>query len=368
MFKKIISMILAIVLIGNQVVLGLNVSAKSAVIIDSDTLEVLYGKNENTEQAMASTTKIMTALIVLENTTLEREIEIKKEYASIEGSSMYLQTGEIVTIEELLYGLMLMSGNDSAVALASETTGDYDEFIGLMNEKAKDLGLENTSFANANGLDAENHYTTAYELAILSANALKNEKFAEIVSSKYYTSETRVMKNHNKLLWNDDEYLGVKTGFTSNAGRCLVTAYNVNGKTLIAVTMDCSNDWQEHENMYNEFKNIYEKYNLYTKDEIYDIIKIMSGNKSETAVVLADNVNLLLTSEQKKKVEIEVLAPKIVYAPIKSGEIYGEVVFKVDEIEIFRTNLIFIENITLEYVETMNLFEKFIEFIKNLFY
>lgn len=342
--------------------------ATSVVLIDGDNMEILHGENENVLLPMASTTKIMTAIIALENTDITREILVKPEYTYVEGSSMYLEAEEVLTIEELLYGLMLMSGNDSAIAIAHETTGDYNEFIELMNQKAQNLGLNNTSFSNPNGLDADEHYTTAYELAILTAYALKNEQFCEIVSSKYYKSETRTMKNHNKLLWEDDSYIGVKTGYTSNAGRCLVSAISSGDKKLVSVTLDCSDDWNIHEKLYNEYLLKYNKYNFYTKDEFYDIIKVMSGNVGETTVHVLENVNLLLTNEQKQRVQTQVLAPKIVYAPIKSGDVYGEVLFILDDIEIYRTNLIYNENISLEQSDDMNFFDKFIDFIKNLFY
>ncbi len=366
--KKLAIYLTICIILGVNNVFAINTSAKSAVVIDGDTHEILYSKNENEVLTMASTTKIMTAIIAIENADLSKEVTVKSDYTGIEGSSMYLKVGEKLSFDELLHGLMLMSGNDAAIAIANETTGDYDEFIQLMNEKVTDLGLLNTSFANPNGLDEENHYTTAYELAKIAAYALENDYFLQIVSSEYYSSQTRTMKNHNKLLFMDENFVGVKTGFTKKSGRCLVSAYNIDGKKLIAVTLSAPSDWSDHTNMMEYAKNLYEKYNFYTKDEIYDIIKVMSGDKSETHVLVEENVNLYLTQNQKENLKIDVIADKINYAPIKKGEIYGKIVFSLGEKEIFQTNLLYSEDISLEYIEEMNLFENFIDFVKNLFY
>ncbi|MFI3115149.1 MAG: D-alanyl-D-alanine carboxypeptidase family protein [Clostridia bacterium] len=354
-------------LVVNQVY-ATSVSAKSAVIIDSDTLEILYGKSEDTVMSMASTTKIMTALVALEHADLEREIEIKLEYTLVEGSSMYLREGEIVTMIDLLYGLMLMSGNDSAIAIAHETTGNYDEFIDLMNEKALELELFNTSFENPNGLDAENHHTTALELAKLSAYAMQNEQFQQIVSSKYHETDSRIMQNHNKMLWLVDEAIGIKTGYTKSSGRCLVSAVTINEKTLVAVTLDAPSDWADHMAMFDDAFGMYDMYNIQNNGDVFGEVAIYGGDESLAKIVFLENVNINLTASQKKELTTTVISEKINYSPIKKGEIYGEIVYNIGNVEIYRCNLYYDDEIGFEYVKEMNIFEKFIDFVRNLFY
>lgn len=343
-------------------------NSKSSVVIDGDTLEILYQNNENEVLSMASTTKIMTAIIALENADLNREVEIKREYTLVEGSSMYLSEGEILYFEDLLYGLMLMSGNDSAIAIAHETTGDYDEFIELMNQKAVELGLENTSFENPNGLDGENHYTTAYELAVISAYALKNEKFCEITSSQYYTMENRTMKNHNKMLWLLEDSIGVKTGYTKKSGRCLVSASEINGKDIICVTLDCSDDWNVHETLIENAKNKYNTYNIAKKDEVLTVVPVFGGDSEKVGILFEQDANITMSDTQREKLCYEIIAPKNIYAPINEGDVYGEIIYKVDEKEVYRGFLLYNDTISYEFVEEMNIFMKFLTYIKELMY
>lgn len=365
--KKIISVFLAmsILLINAS---AISVSAQSAVVIDCDTSDILFAKNENEIMTMASTTKIMTAIIALENADLEKEITIKKEYTLVEGSSMYLKEDEVLTMTDLIYGLMLMSGNDSAVAIANETTGDYDQFIELMNEKCVQLGLTNTSFKNPNGLDEEGHYTTAYELAIIAKYALENEIFREITSSKFYSDETRTMKNHNKMLWLSDDSIGVKTGYTMKSGRCLVSASEIDGKTLVAVTLNAPSDWQDHSQMLENSFSFYEKYSLNSSDEIFDTVSVQGGERLTVDVSVANDINLNLTKYQKENLNFYVNAEQIIYAPIKKGEIYGEIVYNVNSVEIFREKITYDDDVNYMLIPEMNLIEKFVDFIKNLFY
>ena len=211
----------------------LNLSAKSAVLYEPTTGEFLYEKNANLRLGMASTTKIMTALIALESLDLDQEIAVDDRAIGIDGSSIYLERGEIMGAEELIYSLMLRSANDAAEALAYEISGSIEAFCELMNEKAHSLGLENTSFKNPHGLDAKEHFTTAHDLAIISAEALKNQKFKEISSTYKKVVEsnfqTRTLVNHNKLLKMYDGCIGVKTGYTQACGRSLVGAAERDG-------------------------------------------------------------------------------------------------------------------------------------------
>lgn len=216
-------------------------NSRSCVVIDRNTNTILYGKNETTQRKMASTTKIMTATIIIENCNLDETIEISKKAAGTGGSRLGLKTGDKITIRDLLYGLMLRSGNDAAVALAEYAGGDIEGFAELMNKKAYELDLTNTHFETPHGLDSDEHYTTAYELALLSNYALNNTTFAQIVGTKNYTitinGYPKELSNTNELLGNLDGVYGIKTGFTNGANRCLVSACKRNDMDIICVVL-----------------------------------------------------------------------------------------------------------------------------------
>lgn len=233
------------------------VSARSAVLIDASSGAVLFEKNSSERLPMASTTKIMTALIILEKMQLDEVVSVPKEATLVEGSSIYLRENEEITVETLLYGLLLESGNDAAHTLAVACSGSIEAFADEMNKKAARLGLQNTSFKNPHGLTAEGHYTTAYELARITGEAMKNPVFCKIVSTQKMLAPsldgelTRLFLNHNKLLKYYDGAVGVKTGYTEAAGRCLVSAAEKTGFRFIAVTLNDRDDWDDHCNMLN---------------------------------------------------------------------------------------------------------------------
>ena len=203
--------------------LAVSTSATSAILMDVESGRVLYESNAHREMLIASTTKIMTCLVALEDHSLSERVKIKREYTLAEGSSMYLKEGEELTLETLLYGLMLASGNDAALAVAGHCSGSTEKFVKRMNEKAAELGMTHTSFANPNGLDAEGHYSTAYDMARLAACAMENETFRRIVSTVSVEIGGRTFTNHNKLLYRIDGCVGLKTGYTRAAGRTLVS-------------------------------------------------------------------------------------------------------------------------------------------------
>ncbi len=222
-------------------------SAQAAILVDVTEGRVIFAQNEKLRLPMASTTKIMTAIVAIELTPLDYTVRVPKGAVGVEGSSIYLYEGEEITFRDLLYGLMLESGNDAAEAIAITVGGTRERFIALMNEKAAELGLTDTHFENPHGLPSENHYTSALDLAKLTHYALENEIFAKTVSTKRYEAcnGKRLFVNHNKLLFSYDGLIGVKTGYTKASGRCLVTAAKRNGKTLVAVTLNdyyCSAD------------------------------------------------------------------------------------------------------------------------------
>lgn len=226
------------------------VSAKHAILLDADSGEVLWEKDADIPAPMASTTKIMTAIAVMDTLPLDKEITVPKEAVGTEGTSAYLKEGECLTVRDLLYALMLSSANDAAVTLALACDGSISAFAERMNRLACELSLKNTRFENPHGLPADGHYTTARELALLSAYAMCNPVFAEIVGTKSYTCRTsvcvRTFKNHNKLLTFSKDAVGIKTGFTKTSGRCLVGAAKKDGTLLISVTLSAPNDWNDH--------------------------------------------------------------------------------------------------------------------------
>ena len=247
---------------------ALSLSAKSATLIEASSGEIIYEKNSSVPLGMASTTKIMTALVALESgLELEKIYKIPKEAVGIEGSSIYLKEGEELSLSDLLYALMLESANDAAVALAIITYGSIDAFVEKMNEKAASLSLNNTHFENPHGLDSELHYSSASDMAALARYALKNELFAKIVSTKSHKISgenclPRTLVNHNKLLKIYEGASGVKTGFTRKTGRCLVSSCTRDGVSLIAVTLNAPNDWQDHKQLFDYGFSLYEAVNL----------------------------------------------------------------------------------------------------------
>lgn len=227
---------------------AIQLSATAAILMDADSGEILYEKDAGRRMRIASTTKIMTALVALDRAKLTDTITVTAAHM-VEGSSMYLKPGETVTVEELLYGLMLCSGNDAALALA-DCCGGLEEFVQAMNDKAAELGMQDTSFANPNGLDDEDHYSTARDMAVLAAYAAQNPTFRRICSTRTATVGSRTMTNHNKLLSQLEGCIGMKTGYTKAAGRTLVSCAQRDGCRLVAVTLCDGNDWADHKSLY----------------------------------------------------------------------------------------------------------------------
>ena len=227
---------------------AIQLSATAAILMEADSGEILYEKDAGRRMRIASTTKIMTALVALDRARLTDTITVTAAHM-VEGSSMYLKPGETVTVEELLYGLMLCSGNDAALALA-DCCGGLEEFVQAMNDKAAELGMQDTSFANPNGLDDENHYSTARDMAVLAAYAAQNPTFRRICSTRTATVGSRTMTNHNKLLSQVEGCIGMKTGYTKAAGRTLVSCAQRDGCRLVAVTLCDGNDWADHKSLY----------------------------------------------------------------------------------------------------------------------
>lgn len=324
MKKKIIQMaawILAAICVYGAPIHALGVSAHSAIVMDGDSGQVLWEKNADQKSLIASTTKIMTALVVLEHAALDETVNVATEAVGIEGSSMYLKAGETLTVEDLLYGLMLSSGNDAAVALSIHVAGSPEEFAKLMNEKARLLGLENTHFANPNGLDSEENYATARSLGQLTVAAMQNDSFRTIVSTKSYNCPEHYMTNHNKLLWQYDGAVGVKTGFTKHAGRILVGSAERDGRRLVSVTINAPSDWSDHKQMLDYGFTCYSPQTLLTQGQQVGLLEIISGVDAQVPLLASEDVSFSMLSGETPEFRLE--TEKLVYAPVQQGQVLG---------------------------------------------
>ena len=304
------------------------VSAQACIVIEQTSGRVLYKKNSQAELPMASTTKIMTALVALEEGNPNDTIKVSSSAASVEGSSMYLEAGETMTLKELLYGLMLSSGNDAAVAIA-ECFGGIDAFVTMMNQKAKELGATHTQFANPNGLPNDAHYSTAEDMARITAHALNNPAFSEIVATKTYRIEgegksyPRVLSNHNKLLRMYEGCIGVKTGFTKAAGRCLVSAAKRNEMTLICVTLNAPDDWNDHQTLYNHCFETYQMRQILDRANILGEISITGSDVLSLPYGANESVFYPLRADEDISISLDSAAE--LKAPVAYGDACGTI-------------------------------------------
>ena len=362
--KKIVSIMLAVCVIlpflrGKAKAAGLSLSAKSAVLIEAETGTVLFAKNAEEQRAMASTTKIMTAILTIEAGDLDREFTVDTYAIMTEGTSMGLREGDIVSRRDLLYGILLPSGNDAANAAAVSVSGSMTAFVKKMNEKAEELGLKNTHFVTPSGLDADGHYTTALDLANLTAYAMKNEIFREVVACKSKQVEfgnppyKRTLYNSNKMLSKYEGAIGVKTGFTDNARRCLVSAAQRGGVTLIAVTLNAGDDWNDHIKMLDYGFAQVSSYPLPT--ECGAGVSVAGTGKK--IGVYAEGASLSLKPEQRQKLVRYVLLPKFVYGEVKRGEKLGELLFLLDGKPVKTVSLLAAESAEAENKE-LNFWQK----------
>ena len=321
------------------------ISALSACLIEAESERVIYSKNEQKCMSMASTTKIMTAILALESgIPLNKVIKIPKEAVGVEGSSIYLREDEEITFEALIYGLLLSSANDSAIAIAISVSENVENFVALMNEKAAILGLSNTHFENPHGLYAKEHYTTAYDLAKLMAYCVKNEIFLNISGCYRKTVQadenlTRVMINHNRLLRTYEGMLAGKTGFTKASGRCLVTCAERDNLRLIAVTLDAPDDWHDHTALLDFGFERYTRLAISKKGDFGISLAVSGGNENKVIAVNSDDISALLTTNHGEiSYKIEAIRP--ITAPIKSGDILGHVIFYEGQREIANSPLV----------------------------
>ena len=293
------------------------VSARRAYVLDAVSGRELFARDPDERSLIASTTKIMTALIVCEQCNVLDRMRIPKEAVGIEGSSMYLKEGEVLTLQELLYGLMLSSGNDAAVALAIYCGGTVEGFAELMNDKARNLGLTGTHFENPNGLDSPGHYSTARDLAKLAAYAMKNPIFYKTVSAKSVRIGERCLTNHNKLLWKLEGADGVKTGFTKAAGRILVSSATRQGRRIIGVTIDAPDDWNDHCQLLNEGFARYQDRQIVQAGQRVSVQEVLGGDARRIEVLAAEDFSYALAAEECPQLVLP--GPGFVYAPAVEG-------------------------------------------------
>ena len=355
----------------------LQTGAKACIVMEAETGRILGGHNMEDQLPMASTTKIMTALLTLEQPNLDEWFQVDSAAIRVEGSSMGLQEGDQVTLRALVYGMLLPSGNDAANAAAVRIGGDQAAFVALMNQRAEELGLENTHFANPSGLDAEGHYSTALDMAKLCAAAMENQDFRDICClSKAQVEfgqpgQKRWLENYNKLLTMYPYCIGVKTGFTEAAYRCLVSAAEKNGVTLICVTLNCADDWATHERLYEHYFAQLETVSL----SEFIPASLPLANAAETAsgeavadlpITLAGDDSAAILSGES--VSCEILCQPILLAPVSAGTVVGEAVFFLDGEEWCRRELLAAEDIRQTAQEKeRSLIDRAMEFILQLF-
>lgn len=301
--------------------------AKAMALMECETGALIAGKNADERLPMASTTKIMTALVVLENCRTDEQVFVPDEAVGVEGSSIYLRNNERISVEDLLYGLMLASGNDAAVALAVHVGGSTEGFAALMNKRAEELGLENTHFVTPNGLNDPEHYTTARELCMIARVAIKNDAFRRIVSTKYHRTQSgeyeRTFKNKNSLLWSFDGAFGVKTGYTMAAGRCLVFGAERDGMTLVGALLNCRPMFGTASELLETAFDTYEKTVAVEKDSVIMRAEVENSDESVLEIAAKDSIIALLKKDAAQAFDVKTELYGPIAAPIKAGQTLG---------------------------------------------
>ena len=325
------------------------VEAKSAIVIDFDTGRVLYEKNAYEKRPMASTTKIMTAIIAIENGNLDDDVTISKRAASICGSTIKVRQNEVYKLKDLLYGLLMKSGNDAAIAIAEHIGDSVENFVQMMNNKASLIDALDTHFENPHGLDRDAHYTTAYDLANIARYAMKNKTFSTIVKTKNKTiRDGKTFNNTNELLFLYDGCNGIKTGFTNKAGRCLVTSVKRGSEKYISVVLGCETKnkrAQSSKEILDYAYQNYKRYELINKNEIYEMVKVLKGKKKEVGVLPKDTIVLPINKDEYQNLSTNVYVKNNLMSPIIKGQDMGYVEFMSDGEIIAKTSLVALENV-----------------------
>jgi D-alanyl-D-alanine carboxypeptidase/D-alanyl-D-alanine carboxypeptidase (penicillin-binding protein 5/6) len=349
------------------------VSAKASVLIEAQTGEVILANNDGERLPMASTTKIMTTLLLIESGDLDSEFVVDDLALLTEGSSMYLKYGDTVTKRELCYGMMLPSGNDAANASALKLAGDYESFAAMMNRRAREIGMKNTNFVTPSGLHDDNHYSTAYDMALLTREALKNELFREVCSTKSITlslesRETdKYLTNTNKLLTKYEYCIGVKTGFTDEAGRCLVSAAEKDGVTLIAVTLNDPDDWNDHINMFEYGFSVTEMLPVKEYTEKFSV-KAVGGVSEDVECTLSEVPMCTAINGKSPEITEKIHLPEFVYAPVKEGDTVGYAEYYCGDELIERVDIISAQDAAYKQSEVKTpIYRKIIDWLKGFF-
>ena len=331
-------LVLLALLTGRAAALG--TSAAAAILVERESGRVLYEENADEKRLIASITKIMTAVVALEEGDLQAAYTVTEEDMA-EGSSMYLRPGDVLTLEELLYGLMLASGNDAALAVAHCVAGEEAAFVALMNETAERLGMTNSFFCNPNGLDAEGHGASARDMAVLTAYALGNETFRRIVSTASITIGERYLANHNKLLRQYEGCIGVKTGYTKAAGRTLVSAAQREGMTLICVTLSDGDDWNDHMALLDYGFSTYTMTTAVPAGQA--VASVLVENGTSPLITLGPDEDLACPVAEGETLTLRVEGPAAVSAPIVPGQTLGRAVLCLDGQEAAAADLVALE-------------------------
>ena len=347
-------------------------SARSAVLMEVESGRVLYEKNAHEKLPMASTTKIMTAILALENSQLSDIVTVSPKASGIEGSSLYLEAGEKLTMEHLLYGLMLRSGNDAAHAIAEHIGETVEDFASMMNKKAVEIGAKNTHFVNPHGLHHGDHYTTAYDLALISSYAMKNPTFREIVSTQYYRIPwegqpwDRVIMNKNALLWNYEGANGIKTGYTKASRRCLASAALRNDMQLVAVVLDCQPWFDDSAAILDYGFSNYKMTKIFEKGEIVGQIPVKKGFEKTVDLMLMDDVSIPLAEGELEKIQISLKHPEFLKAPVTAGTRVGSLEIILEDTKISRD--IYTASNVKENTFPSNLKNIIRQWVANMFY
>lgn len=350
----------------------LQISAKSAVLINADNGQLLFAKNENDKRPMASTTKIMTALITLETAAVDNKIvTITDSMVHVEGSSMGLKPGNKLSLKSLAEGMLLVSGNDAANSAAIAISGSAKAFASLMNKRAQQLNMTDTHFVTPSGLDDDEHYTTASDLAKLAMAAMQNPDFAEIACQKamkvQYVDPVQTVRytNHNKLLSLYDGCIGVKTGFTKKSGRCLVSSAERNGIRLIAVTLDAPDDWDDHQKMLNYGFDKLTRYKI--DDSSYSVqVPVVGGLTSRIMARGSAGNDIVVNADAIPNIKRTVELPAFLYAPVQEGQTLGAVRYTLNSETLATTELVAAGSVQKIEI-SKNIFQIFLDWIKDLF-
>lgn len=339
------------------------VGGKATIVIDVETGLVLHEKNIYEELPMASTTKIMTALLAIENIPLDKMIKINPNAIGVEGSSIYLEANENIRAIDLVYGLMLRSGNDVATAIAYEVSGSVEEFSDLMNARAREIGANNTNFMNPHGLHHDLHYTTAYDLALITREALRNPTFKEVVQTKFWTAEREGYKhfaNKNKTLNICEGGDGVKTGYTKKAGRCLVASATRDDMQFIAITLNDYSWFDTTKALLNYAFEQYSSYKVLEKGDIVKKILVEDGTKENVYLEVSKAIVLPIKENQEEKIISIIQVPEVIEAPVSKGEKIGKISTYLDGKLLGTADLLISEDI--ERLTTLDKIKRFFKF------